>query len=246
MPTGKMPLRSPDDCISGRNRAVGEFVRGVGIFAGYSYNHEQSTVRTRESHMSAEQPPHNPDDPSGPSASYSQEVRHSQVTARVPDKVARGVFSTGAMVMQGPHEFVLDFVLRLGQPQQIVSRVILPSSVMGAFINALRENLANYQSRFGPPPPLPAPPPNATPTPIEEIYNQLKLPDDMLSGSYANTVMIGHSASEFSFDFITNFYPKSAVSCRVYLSAPQIPGLLNSLSRAFQQYQQKLQPPPPP
>jgi hypothetical protein len=201
--------------------------------------------------MSAEQPKP-PDDPTGP---YTQEIRHQQISARVPEKVARGVFSTGVLVLQGPHEFVLDFVLRMTQPQQIAARVILPASIMASFIHALRENLNNYQSKFGPPPALPSPPQPQTPPSIEEIYDALKLPDEQLSGSYANAVMVAHTPSEFCFDFITNFYPRSAVSARVYLSAPQIPGLLNTMTRSFQQYQQKMQqqqtphyqmPPPPP
>ena len=64
--------------------------------------------------------------------------------------------------------------------------------------------------------------------------------DDLVSGVYANVLMIGHSASEFYLDFITNFYPRSAVCCRVYFSAPQIPGVLNTLTRSYQQFQQKL------
>jgi hypothetical protein len=203
--------------------------------------------------MSFSQPPH-PEDPSkhphppGEPGSFTQEVQHSQVSARVPEKVSRGVFSTGAMVFQGPHEFVIDFVLRMAAPQQIVARVVLPLSIMPNLIGALRENLNNYQSKFGAPPPLPIPPNPPAPPPIEEIYSQLKLPDDLLSGVYANAVMIAHSPAEFYFDFITNFYPRSAVSCRVYLSAPQIPGLLTTLTRSFQQFQQKIaanQPPRP-
>jgi hypothetical protein len=186
--------------------------------------------------MNADQP----ENPNTPPA-FSQEIQHSQVSARVPEKVARGVFSTGAMVFQGPHEFVIDFVLRMAQPHQIAARVALPISIVPSMIGALRENLNNYQSKFGPPPPLPAPPPGVTPPPIDEIYSQLKLPDDMLSGVYANAVMIAHSPSEFYFDFITNFYPRSAVSCRVYLAAPQVPGLLHTLTRSYQQYQQKMQ-----
>jgi hypothetical protein len=196
------------------------------------------------------EPPNNPDDGSKPPphepGAYSQEVQHQHISARVPDRVSRGVFSTGAMVFQGPHEFVIDFVLRMAQPHQIVARVVLPISIVPSVIGALRENLGSFTSKFGPPPPLPAPPTAQAP-PIEEIYSQLKLPDDLLSGFYANAVMIAHSSAEFYFDFITNFYPRSAVSCRVYLSSPQIPGLLNTLTRSFQQYQQKLasqQPPP--
>jgi hypothetical protein len=180
--------------------------------------------------------------------SFTQEVQHSQISARVPEKVARGVFSTGAMVFQGPHEFVIDFVLRMAQPHQIAARVVLPPTIMPSVIAALRENLNIYQSKFGPPPAIPQPPNPPPPPPIDEIYGQLKLADDMMSGVYANAVMIAHSPAEFYFDFITNFYPRSAVSCRVYLAAPQVPGLLTTLSRSFQQYQQKMatqQPPRP-
>jgi hypothetical protein len=186
---------------------------------------------------------HTPDEnpkPPGEPGTYSQEIQHAQISARVPEKVSKGVFSTGAMVFQGQHEFVIDFVLRMAQPNMIAARVILPLSIMGSVLAALRENLGNYTSKFGPPPALPMPPQPPTPPPIDEIYSGLKLPDDMLSGVYANAVMIAHSPAEFYFDFITNFYPRSAVSCRVYMSAPQVPGLLNTLMRAFQQYQQKL------
>jgi hypothetical protein len=64
--------------------------------------------------------------------------------------------------------------------------------------------------------------------------------------------MIGHTASEFKLDFLTNLFPHSAVSSRVYLSAPQIPRLLESLNSTFKQFQQRVrqhkqqQPPPPP
>lgn len=187
--------------------------------------------------------------PPGDPGAFTQEVHHSQVTARVPEKVGRGVFSTGAIILQGPHEFVLDFVLIMAQPHQLVARVTLPPSIVPNLIAALRENLSNYQARFGTPPALPTPPAPTAPPSIEDIYGQLKLPDELLSGVYANAVMIVHTPSEFCFDFITNLYPRSAVSCRVFLSAPQIPGLLNNLTRSFQQYQQKLaagqqQPPP--
>jgi Protein of unknown function (DUF3467) len=179
---------------------------------------------------------------------FSQEVQHSHVSARVPEKVGRGVFSTGVMILQGQHEFVLDFALRMAQPHQIVARVVLPHSLIPAFLAALRDNLAGYQSKFGPPPALPTPPNPPPPPPIDEIYSQLKLPEELMSGVYANAVMIAHTPAEFAFDFITNFYPKSAVSCRVYFSAPQVPGLFQTLSRSWQQFQQKHggQPPQPP
>jgi hypothetical protein len=189
------------------------------------------------------QPPRDPN-------TFTQEVHYSQVSARVPEKVARGAFSTGALVLQGPHEFVVDFVLRITQPQLVAARVILPFSLMGSVIAAIEENVRLYTSRFGPPPALPVPTPPPTPPSLDEIYDQLKLPDEQLSGAYANAMMITHTPAEFCLDFITNIYPRSSVSARVYLSAAQVPALLNTLSRAWQQYRQKIggQPPagPPP
>ena len=66
---------------------------------------------------SGPQPPHGEDGP------FCEEVQHSQISAVVPERVARGVFSTGAVVVQGPHEFILDFLLRMSQPQQVAARV---------------------------------------------------------------------------------------------------------------------------
>ena len=37
----------------------------------------------------------------------------------------------------------------------------------------------------------------------QELYDQLKLPEDVVSGDYANAVMIGHTATEFSFSMST-------------------------------------------
>ena len=86
----------------------------------------------------------------------------------------------------------------------------------------------------------------------QEVYDDLKLRDEILSGAYANAVMIGHGPFEFSFDFITNFYPQSAVSCRVYLASGHIHRLLESLRASWEQLRPRLsqgnQPPnsPPP
>ena len=58
--------------------------------------------------------------PKEPNEPFSQEVQHTHVSARVPEKVGRGVFSTGVMILQGSHEFVLDFALRMGPLAAIV------------------------------------------------------------------------------------------------------------------------------
>jgi hypothetical protein len=160
--------------------------------------------------------------------------------ARVPDRVAEGCFSTGAIVMTGPSEFIVDFLQTIGRPHRVATRVVIPHPVMPQFIEALNTNLELYRNRFGDPPTPPVQNPNQArrPTP-QEIYDDLKLPDDVLSGVYANGVMIGHGASEFGLDFLTSFFPQSAVSARVFVAAGQVPRLLESLRGAVRQLEQR-------
>ncbi|MBC8350596.1 MAG: DUF3467 domain-containing protein [Planctomycetes bacterium] len=170
----------------------------------------------------------------------SQQVQMNHVTARVPEEVSRGAFSTGVIVMTGGSEFILDFIQNIGGPPQVAARVIMPHGALPQFADALKKNLEIYTTRFGPPPELPKPPQPAKPQSAQELYDELKLPDSLLSGAYSNGVMIGHSASEFKLDFLTNLFPHSAVSSRVYLSAPQVPRLLDSLTSTFQQFQERV------
>ena len=126
------------------------------------------------------------------------------------------------------------------------ARVVLAPATVNEFIQALQQNLENYSKTFGPPQPPPIPPNMPKPT-IQEIYENFKLPEELMSGSYANSVLIGHSATEFFFDFITGFYPTSAVASRVFMAAPQIPRFLTMLTTSLQQHRERgAQPPPPP
>ncbi len=178
-------------------------------------------------------PSPDPSQPPGNPGPFSQQVQHSPVGARLPDHVTPGVFCSGVIAMEGPQEFVLDFVQTLCRPPRVGVRVILSPNVMSLFVGALKENLKKYEQAFGPPKPMP--PPNTERRPsIQEVYQDLKLPDELLSGVYANMVMIGHSPAEFSLDFITRFFPTAAVSARVYLSASQVPQVLNGLTTSLQ------------
>jgi len=221
-------------------------------------------------------PENGPDDPEP----VQGQVRHSNVSARVPEEIGAGAFSNGVLILTGTFEIVLDFLLRLGEPHRVVSRVVLPIPVARQMVLALQDNLRNYEERFGPPvmprfrppaegshpreaphsressapfipPPVTGPIPGVsealhpenspTPTPpsIDDIYGDLRIPDSILAGRYANAVLIRHSATEFSFDFLTNIYPRSAVSARIHMAAPNVPGMLQSLIRSIQT------PPPP-
>jgi hypothetical protein len=194
-----------------------------------------------------EDKPPAPEGVSGNLGTQSQQFSHNPVAARVPERVARGGHATGVIVLDSPTEFVLDFLQGLTRPYQIVSRVVVHPQVMGQLTAALQDNVGKYNQAFGPIPALPAPP-QRRPT-IQEIYENFKIPDELLSGNYANSVMIGHSRAEFYLDFITGFYPTASVSSRIFLSAYQAPRILETLSIALQQYQKRFQhggqPPPP-
>jgi hypothetical protein len=205
-----------------------------------------------------------------------QQIEHSAATARVLDSIGRGVFATGAVVLHGPNEFMVDFIQSMVRPSRVAARVILPPKVAEQFTAALGEALGKYAQSFGG---LPADParqaaqkaaqqgqaaaaganpdqpaaagqpagaagagasggaegrgaaPRQEP-PIADIYEQLKLPDEMLGGAYANVVSITHTSSEFCFDFVAQFFPRSAVTARVYMAAARVPDLHGSLKRS--------------
>lgn len=166
--------------------------------------------------------------PEDPPKQGHQQVHVSGATARVPDSVGKGVFGTGAIVMVGQYNFVLDFVQQFGSPVQLVARVVLPHAVLPQFVQALEQNLEMFTDKFGSPTPIPRPE-NQPQRSVQEIYDAMKLPDEELSGSFAEAVMIRHSASEFCFDFITRFFPNASVSRRVFLASSQVPPLLKAL-----------------
>jgi hypothetical protein len=175
-----------------------------------------------------------------PSENPQGDQRRHHLSARVPEHVSRGVFSTGVLVISGATEFVLDFVQNLGQPAQVAARVVLPHATIPQFIEALRTNLDLYKNRFGEPPELPQPPPPERKPTLQELYDDLRVPDDVLAGAYANGVMIGHAASEFKFDFLLNLVPHPVVTSRVYLAAPHVPRLLQSLVKTFEDVQKRI------
>jgi hypothetical protein len=192
-----------------------------------------------------------PQPEAGPGGQFNQRIQHAPVTARVPERVARGVFSTGVIVVDGPFEFVLDFVMGLVQPRQVVARVVMSPVVVEQFCHAIRDNVGKFEARFGKIAELPKPPtPPRQPT-IQEIYDDLKITDDVHVGAYANAVMMSHGVSEFTFDFISRFFPNATVAARVFLAAPQVPKMLESLTASLNRYKQRvgqppLPPPPPP
>jgi hypothetical protein len=178
--------------------------------------------------------------PSDPSSDkpHSDTFNHAPVAARVPEKVAKGLFCTGQVIFDSPKEFVIDFLQGLTRPYQVISRVVLTPQTVAELADALNKNVEMYTKQFGPPPPVPGPQPKNRPT-LQEIYDNFRLPEELLSGTYANSVMIGHSPTEFFMDFISGFYPTSAVAARIFMPVPQIPRFLNALNSSLDQHRQR-------
>ena len=161
----------------------------------------------------------------------------------MPEKIAGGVFSTGALVQTLANEFLIDFVQNLSRPPSVVARIIVSPQTLAQMTQAVQNNLHAYSQKFGTPPPLPKPQNPRQPT-IQEIYDELKLSEELMGGCYANTLMVGHSPAEFVLDFITNFYPKAAVTARIFISAPQVSRLLDTWNQAMKNFQNRQEPRP--
>ncbi len=92
------------------------------------------------------------EEPSGPQPggqSFSQNLKHTAIGARVPEGVRAGVFCTGTTILQTSEEFVIDFLSTMVPPQQVAARVAMTPNTFGQMIGALQANLAKYQQQFG-------------------------------------------------------------------------------------------------
>ncbi len=88
-----------------------------------------------------------------------------------------------------------------------------------------------------PQPVAPTPPPvENRPGSLRNTYDELKVEDSVVCGTYANAVMVSHTESVFQFDFITNFLPYSAVASRVFLPVAQGPRLLEALRLTLRRF----------
>jgi hypothetical protein len=84
-----------------------------------------------------------------PPGSFSQDIHHSPVGARVPEEIGRGVFCNATMILQTSEEVVIDFLSTLSQPQQVAARVVLTPNTFAQIVAALRENVQHYEETFG-------------------------------------------------------------------------------------------------
>ncbi|MFH0792346.1 MAG: DUF3467 domain-containing protein [bacterium] len=74
---------------------------------------------------------------------------NQELKIKIPDDQLRGSYSNAMQVSHTKNEFVLDFFSAFRPEGILVSRVIMSPAHLKNTINALRENIANYESKFG-------------------------------------------------------------------------------------------------
>lgn len=159
---------------------------------------------------------------------------------RIADEDRPGVFATDVLVFSGAHEFVLDFVQNLEVPIRVVARVVVPRPALAAMIEVMRQGVTV------PPAPTPAAESdlsevapvfeaaaNAGPTTIQQpkqIYDDIKVPESLQSGTYANALITAHNDQIFRLDFVAQFCPDPVLTSRVFLTKAQAGQVLGALA----------------
>lgn len=74
-----------------------------------------------------------------------------QINIELDEKTAEGIYSNLAIINHSPSEFVLDFVTIMpGVPKsKVKSRVILTPQHAKRFLNALAQNIENFERSHG-------------------------------------------------------------------------------------------------
>lgn len=72
-----------------------------------------------------------------------------QMQVKVTDEVLKGVYANMAQIGHTPEEFILDFMNVFPPAGILTARVIVSPGHMKRILNALMENVKNYEKQFG-------------------------------------------------------------------------------------------------
>jgi hypothetical protein len=79
----------------------------------------------------------------------SKILKATEIQINTGDEMLRGRYSNSMMVAHGADEFILDWLLNSPTGAHLVSRIIVSPAHIKRIINALKENLDNYEKQFG-------------------------------------------------------------------------------------------------
>ncbi|HNY91777.1 MAG TPA: DUF3467 domain-containing protein [bacterium] len=79
------------------------------------------------------------------------QVPPQQLNIELGEKEAEGIYSNLAVISHSPAEFVIDFTRMVpGLPKtRVYARIIMTPQHAKSLLNALKENIAKYESQFG-------------------------------------------------------------------------------------------------
>jgi len=75
---------------------------------------------------------------------------------------------------------------------------------------------------------------------------EIKLPEEIAGGVYANNMVVGHTQEEFVMDFIYVAPPVGRVNARVIVSPPHMKRILRALKENIRKYEAEYGPIPEP
>ena len=83
--------------------------------------------------------------------SNQQPPQGQQINIELGEKEAEGVYSNLAIITHSPAEFVIDYTRILpGIPKaKVLSRIIMTPQHAKLFLNAMNDNIAKYEEKFG-------------------------------------------------------------------------------------------------
>jgi hypothetical protein len=76
----------------------------------------------------------------------------NQISIELKEEVAQGIYSNLAVITHSPSEFIVDFIRVMpGIPKaEVKSRIILTPEHAKRLLNALKDNIAKFESVHGP------------------------------------------------------------------------------------------------
>lgn len=76
-------------------------------------------------------------------------VEDASLQVNTDPETAKGVYSNLARIVFSENEFVLGFVLKIGDEAQLVSRVIVSPEHMENLSEAIQKSLKEYKDQYG-------------------------------------------------------------------------------------------------
>ena len=76
--------------------------------------------------------------------------RENKIQVKFPESLHGGVYANNMVISHTREEFIMDFLMVAAPAGSVTSRVIVSPGHVKRIVAALNENIAKYESMFGP------------------------------------------------------------------------------------------------